>query len=135
MNLAIENYADADWLIKTETLSRLQFVNLMRNALALVGNSSMGILEAPHYKLPVVNIGDRQKGRLRGANVIDVSNELQSISEGIQTAQSSAFILSLADLRNPYYKGEVTQKIVGILKNTSLSDDILQKEFVNLSLK
>ena len=87
------------------------------------------------YKIPVVNIGDRQKGCLRGANVIEVSNELQSISEGIQTAQSSAFILSLADLKNPYYKGKVTQRIVGILKNTSLSDDILQKGFVNLSFK
>ena len=86
MNLAIENYADADWLIKTETLSRLQFVNLMRNALALVGNSSMGILEAPHYKLPVVNIGNRQQGRLNAGNVEFVPYEIDAIAGALEKA-------------------------------------------------
>ena len=52
-----------------KTLPQQIFVNLLRNALALVGNSSMGILEAPFYKLPVVNIGNRQKGRLNVGNV------------------------------------------------------------------
>ena len=116
-------------------IGRVNYISMLRHANVMIGNSSSGLCEAPTFKLPAVNIGDRQKGRLRGANVIEVSNELQSISEGIQTAQSSAFILSLADLKNPYYKEKVTQRIVGILKNTSLSDDILQKGFVNLSFK
>ena len=55
-----------------KNLGHVEFVNLMHNASALVGNSSMGILEAPFYKLPVVNIGERQNGRLRGENDITV---------------------------------------------------------------
>ena len=69
MKMVLEKYSEKDWLIKAETLPRLQFINLMRHARALVGNSSMGILEAPHYKLPAINIGNRQQGRLNAGNV------------------------------------------------------------------
>ncbi len=116
-------------------LGRVNYISMLKHANVMIGNSSSGICEAPTFKLPVVNIGDRQKGRLRGSNVIDTSNEVKSIIKGIQTAQSSDFKLSLTDKGNPYYKGEVIEKIVGILKNTSLSYYTLQKRFVNFSRK
>ena len=54
------------------------FVNLLRNASVLIGNSSMGLLEAPSYKLPVINVGNRQKGRLNAGNVEFISHEYQT---------------------------------------------------------
>ena len=58
----------------------------MRHAKALVGNSSMGLLEAPHYKLPVVNIGERQKGRINAGNVAFVASDLSQIVNEIEKA-------------------------------------------------
>ena len=86
MNMMIDNYQNEDWLIKSETLPRLMFINLMRNAKALVGNSSMGILEAPYYKLPVVNIGNRQKGRLNAGNLEFTSYRLDEIIKSLEKA-------------------------------------------------
>ena len=73
----IEEYSSKPWFNAVQTLSRLDFVNTMRQAKALIGNSSMGILEAPHYKLPVVNVGNRQIGRLNAGNVEFVPYELE----------------------------------------------------------
>ena len=81
MKNVINEYLLSDWFIKLDTLPRLQFVNLIRNSMALVGNSSMGILEAPHYKIPVVNTGNRQKGRLNAGNVEFVPFNINSISQ------------------------------------------------------
>ena len=66
---AIREFSDENWFYYFDTLHRDIFINLVRNTRVLVGNSSMGILEAPHYKLPVVNIGNRQVGRLNAGNV------------------------------------------------------------------
>jgi len=123
MKLVIEKYSEANWLIRADTLPRLQFVNLMRNAKALVGNSSMGILEAPHYKLPVVNIGNRQKGRLNAGNVEFVDYKPNKIIKAMEKAcfdqNYRELILSLI---NPYGDGTASQKIREALESVDIND-------------
>ena len=132
MKLVIENYSDAKWFIRADTLPRLQFVNLMRNAMALVGNSSMGILEAPHYKLPVVNIGNRQKGRLNAGNVEFVDYKPSKI---IKAVEKACFDLNyrglIRSLKNPYGDGTAARKISEALESVNFND---RKWFVKQKL-
>ncbi|WP_033916741.1 UDP-N-acetylglucosamine 2-epimerase [Campylobacter sputorum] len=106
-----------------KTLPRKIFVNLMRNAKALVGNSSMGILEAPLYKLPVVNVGNRQKGRLNAGNVEFVSHNINEIKNALQKACfDENYRQFVAKLINPYGDGYAHKKIVEFLSKVDLSD-------------
>jgi UDP-N-acetylglucosamine 2-epimerase (non-hydrolysing)/GDP/UDP-N,N'-diacetylbacillosamine 2-epimerase (hydrolysing) len=98
----------------------------------MVGNSSSGLTEAPSFRLPVVNIGDRQRGRIRAANVIDVPCSRAAILQGIMKATSSRFRPSLRGMRNPYdrfHDGSASERIKDVLKNLCLSDDLLKKSF------
>lgn len=123
MKMIIENYSNSDWLIKAETLPRLQFVNLMRNALVLAGNSSMGILEAPHYKLPVVNIGNRQRGRLNAGNVEFVSYETDAIVKAIEKAAlDEKYRQKIRNLKNPFGDSSAPQKVREAIESVDLND-------------
>ena len=123
MKMVLEKYSNADWLIKAETLPRLQFVNLMRNASALVGNSSMGILEAPHYKLPVVNIGNRQQGRLNAGNVVFVPYEIDAIAGALEKAVlNEKYREKIKNLENPYGDSSAPQKVRAAIESVDLND-------------
>jgi len=105
------------------------YFSLMKCVSAMVGNSSSGILEAASFKLPVVNIGDRQCGRVRGKNVIDVGHSRAEIVQGIRTAISPEFRAGLEDLRNPYYDERCAEKIVDKLNSVPIDDHLLLKRF------
>lgn len=106
-------------------LSLLQYVN------AMVGNSSSGIIEAPSFKLPVVNIGDRQRGRLRAENIIDVGYSEEEILNGINKAlQDEEFRMKLEYIKNPYGDGNTSKKIIKILKEL----DTKQENFLKKKL-
>jgi len=112
------------------SLGQLKYLSLMKHATLMVGNSSSGIIEAPSFKLPVVNIGDRQKGRVRAKNVIDVNVcNRKNISEAIKTAVSEVFVASIRDVENPYGKGNMSRDIIEKLKNITLSNSLIQKGF------
>lgn len=112
------------------SLGQLKYLSLMKHATLMVGNSSSGIIEAPSFKLPVVNIGDRQKGRVRAKNVIDVHVcNRESISEAIKTAISEAFVESIKGVENPYGKGNMSRAILEKLKNVTVSNSLIQKGF------
>ncbi|EAK9947398.1 UDP-N-acetylglucosamine 2-epimerase [Campylobacter lari] len=105
------------------TLPRDIFVNLIRNALCLVGNSSMGILEAPFYKLPVVNIGNRQKGRLNAGNVIFVDYDKTNIINAIKKSCFDEEYRSwVKNLDNPYGDETSVEKIVNFIDSIDLKD-------------
>ena len=107
-----------------KTLPREIFVNLMRNAKVLVGNSSMGILEAPLYKLPVVNIGNRQKGRLNAGNVEFVGYDKNIIKNAIEKAfYDEDYRKFVKNLINPYGDGYAHKKIVSFLDEINLNDE------------
>jgi len=106
-----------------KTLPRNIFVNIMRNALCLVGNSSMGILEAPFYKLPVVNIGNRQMGRLNAGNVEFVQYDKSEIIEAVSKACfDEDYRIMVSNLVNPYGDGFAHKKIVSFLEKIDLND-------------
>ena len=107
------------------------FINLYRNVNALIGNSSSGIHETPTIGIPAINIGSRQQGRERAANVIDVPNEKYAIIAGIKKAlYDTDFVNMVKGLENPYGDGTSAQKIVNILKTVPL-DNLVQKRFVD----
>ena len=108
------------------------YINLMRHAAAMVGNSSSGIIEAPSVPLAAVNVGPRQQGRQRAANVIDVPCEAAAIADGLELALSDAFRQSLAGLVNPYGDGRTSQRIVRVLAEVELGSAVLIKRFHTL---
>ena len=123
MQSVLKSYINSKWLVKLKTLPRLQFVNLMRNAKALVGNSSMGILEAPYYKLPVVNIGNRQKGRLNAGNVSFVPYDEDKIIESIKNAIfNKEYRKKIINIENPFGDGTAPTKIKNAILSIDLSD-------------
>jgi UDP-hydrolysing UDP-N-acetyl-D-glucosamine 2-epimerase len=105
------------------------YLSLLSHAAAMVGNSSSGIIEAASFKLPVVDIGDRQKGRIRGQNVINVGHGREEIRDGIKKAVSGDFRDSLSNLTNPYGDGQAAEKIVDTLKSVVLDDQMIVKRF------
>ena len=116
---------------RTRTLSIEEYGNLLRHASALVGNSSSGIHETASFKVPTVNIGDRQAGRLRPENVIDVSNNEGEIRKGIEKAlYNEAFLENVKNCKNLYGDGKSSEKIVKILKEIPLSKELIKKNFV-----
>lgn len=92
------------------------FCSCMAHAQAMAGNSSSGIIEAASLGLPVVNIGDRQGGRVRGRNVVDVPFDVDAIVQAIREAASERFRAGLAGLVNPYGDGGAARRIIGVLR-------------------
>lgn len=111
-------------------LGQPSYFTLMANVSAMVGNSSSGLLEAPSFELPVVNIGDRQRGRIRAANVIDTESTVDGIVAGIQQTLDPAFRRGLRGLRNPYGTGDASAIIVSTLRSVPLGPNLLSKSFV-----
>ena len=107
------------------------FINLYRNVSALVGNSSSGIHETPTMKIPAINIGNRQQGRERAANVIDVAHEKDAIVAAINKAlYDKDFLKKVKSIQNPYGDGTSAEKIVEILKTVPI-DNLIKKQFVD----
>jgi UDP-hydrolysing UDP-N-acetyl-D-glucosamine 2-epimerase len=108
--------------------TRLYF-NAMRYAAAMLGNSSSGIIEAPSFALPVINIGTRQRGRLRAVNVIDCGDTGAQIGAALARALSPDFRHSLAGLTNPYGDGHAGARIATVLAEVKLGAAFLVKRF------
>lgn len=103
------------WGRPTYSLGARDYWGLMKVADAMVGNSSSGLIEAPAVQLPVVNIGDRQKGRLRGANVIDAAPTPAAVTAALRWALDPSFRASLAGTFSPYGDGHSGERIARIL--------------------
>ena len=115
--------------IKIPNMLSTDFLSLMSHSSLMIGNSSAGIREAPSFKLPVINIGTRQNGRLRAANVIDVNHNSLEIKEAItKCLYNEEFKNSLKELVNPYGVGTAAIQIVDVLENIELNKELIQKE-------
>lgn len=114
-----------------QSLERRSYLSLMRAASVMVGNSSSGILEAPSFGLPVVNVGLRQAGRQQAANVIDCQPITGEVAAAIQKALSPAFAESLSGLENLYGDGHSAERIAHILATTPLTHELTSKRFVD----
>jgi GDP/UDP-N,N'-diacetylbacillosamine 2-epimerase (hydrolysing) len=109
-------------------LSREDFAGLLNVASVIVGNSSCGIIEAPSFKLPAVNIGRRQDGRLQAKNVINVpEHDSEKIKSAIRKALTKKYRNSLRSLRNPYGDGRSSERIIRILESIPIDEKLLFK--------
>ena len=115
------------------SLGQLRYLSCMRHVDGVVGNSSSGLLEAPSFKRGTVNIGDRQKGRLKAHSIIDCEPLGSSISSAIEKMFSPQFQNQLSTVKNPYGDGGASEAIVKILESCSLND-ILKKRFYDISI-
>jgi GDP/UDP-N,N'-diacetylbacillosamine 2-epimerase (hydrolysing) len=129
INNEIENFAllDKTKYLVVKNLGQLNYLSAIKNLDVLIGNTSSGIIEAASFYKPVVNIGNRQLGRLQNKNVINcnIGNIELSISKSI----SNSFLQICHDVKNIYGDGDSAEKIVKVLSKTSLS---VNKKFIDI---
>lgn len=109
------------------SLAYLDYLHLLFHADLLVGNSSSGILEAPSFQLPTVNLGDRQKGREKAANIVDAPFEVDALQAALAKANSDAFREIASGAVNFYDAGGCGQQILATLQSIAWNEDWLQK--------
>ena len=112
-----------------ESLGQQNYLSLLAGARLVIGNSSSGLLEAPSFGVPTVNVGKRQDGRPRAKSVIDVDCNENAIVEGIARALSEEFTLGIHDVENPYGQPGASERISDILEALDF-DGLLPKKFV-----
>ena len=109
-------------------LDAVTYWSLLRQAQLFLGNSSSGIMETASFAVPTVNIGERQRGRERAANVIDAPANREVVLSAIALARSSKFRESLRGMTNPYGDGTASEKIVDVLTSAPLGRELLAKK-------
>ncbi|MDA9082142.1 UDP-N-acetylglucosamine 2-epimerase [Gammaproteobacteria bacterium] len=117
--------------ISFDSLGQLKYFSCVSNVDAVVGNSSSGIAEVPSFKKGTIDIGDRQKGRIKAQSVISCSSNTRDISKAIQKIYTKKFQDNLIHTVNPYGDGGAVDKIMNILPNISLEEP-LQKPFFDI---
>ena len=126
---AINKKADKDLFTIIPHLPRLHFRSILDQAALLIGNSSAGIIEAASFHLPVINIGDRQKGRMRAENVLDCAFDQDQLIEMINRCLNDQKLLhQLHTITNPYGDGHAAEKIAGHLAEIFLSEELTHKQ-------
>jgi GDP/UDP-N,N'-diacetylbacillosamine 2-epimerase (hydrolysing) len=125
----IEDYAPQSFFVAIKNIPRTPFVNLLRHASCLIGNSSAGIMEAPALGLPVINVGNRQQGRLHSSNVQFVAHDVTAIIEAVHLAVFDAdYRAQVAQCDTPYGDGNAAQRIAQHLQQQHLDQDWLIKD-------
>ncbi len=123
---------NCDRAVVFSSMGQKNYLSAMRYAKLVIGNSSSGILEAPSFKVPVVNIGQRQDGRLRADNVIDCSCDETQIISAMNTGLSDPFVLKIQTMKNPFEKNNTAMQILTVIKNIELNK-LCSKQFYDLS--
>jgi GDP/UDP-N,N'-diacetylbacillosamine 2-epimerase (hydrolysing) len=116
-----------------KSLGPQRYFSLMKFAQAVIGNSSSGIIEAPFYKIPTVNVGIRQEGRIQCSSVISVENNHADVENAIRRSLSGDFKRICATAESPYYQKNTAARIAGILKTFNLNR-ITKKKFYDLDV-
>ncbi|HEY9062159.1 MAG TPA: UDP-N-acetylglucosamine 2-epimerase [Pseudobacteroides sp.] len=128
-----KKYPDKFKIIKN--MGSEAYLSAMSHAAIMIGNSSSGIIESASFRLPVVNVGDRQAGRMKPDNVIDCPCYKDAIKEAAGKAMSEAFKIGLKNLTNPYGDGDTADKIVKILKEIDFKEKekLIKKKFFDIN--
>ena len=133
INRMIDDYVAArgDTTVVYTSLGQLRYLSALKHVDGVVGNSSSGVIEAPSLCTGTVNIGDRQRGRVRAASIIDCDSNEKSIAVALKTLLSNDFQSKLKDVENPHGSGNVSEKIVEVLSGYPLTG-IVKKSFYDL---
>jgi GDP/UDP-N,N'-diacetylbacillosamine 2-epimerase (hydrolysing) len=114
------------------SLGQLRYLSALRHVDLVIGNSSSGLIEAPSFKKPTINIGDRQRGRVYGLSVINCKPTKKEIIESINHGLSESFRKKLKKSINPYGNKNSSIEIVKILKKIVVNENLIKKRFYNL---
>jgi UDP-N-acetylglucosamine 2-epimerase (non-hydrolysing)/GDP/UDP-N,N'-diacetylbacillosamine 2-epimerase (hydrolysing) len=125
----IKKYEKYPFIKSFKSLPYKDYLGLMSVASVMIGNSSSGIIEAPSFHLPVVNIGSRQNGRERSTNVIDVGYDRKKIIKAVEKAlYDEEFRKNVRKCKNPYGDGKAGERIAKILAEINITPELLQKK-------
>ena len=114
-----------------KSLGQVNYFSFLKQVDGIIGNSSSGIIEIPSFKKPTINLGKRQYGRLRPESVIDSNYDKKELLKKIKLALSLGFNKKIKKIKNPYYNGSTSKKIVKKLKILNYKK-ILFKEFTDI---
>ncbi len=133
INGMIDAYVDAHSTtsVARDSLGQLNYLSAMQYVDGVVGNSSSGLIEAPSFGIGVVNIGDRQRGRIKAENVIDCAPDYDAVLAALQRLFSREFRDGLKQTVNPYGDGGTAERVLNVIRSHPL-DDILKKSFFDL---
>ena len=115
------------------SLGQLKYLSALQYVDVIVGNSSSGLLEAPSFKIGTINIGDRQKGRIKAKSIIDCSPNSRGIKQAFIKIYSRKFQEQLKKVKNPYGNKCASKQIIKVIKKIKLNN-ILKKKFYDLSI-
>jgi len=128
IQLGIERFLKGEYHLFSN-LSRQDYLGILKNASLIVGNSSSGILEAPTFKIPCVNIGRRQNGREQAINVINCNFDKEEIKNSINKALDENFKKNLSEnCINPYGDGKSSKRILDIILQSEINDKLIVKD-------
>lgn len=140
INEVIEDFCKRDFkkYILVESLGKVRYLSALKKARIIIGNSSTGIVEAPSFHIPAVNVGDRQFGRIKAESVIDCGYDRKSIREAINKALDRNYRSKIKHCNNPYDKykdGKASCRIKEILKEIVLDEGNIKKAFYDIDFK
>lgn len=137
INNMIDSYMEENkHAIAFTSLGMTRYLSALKYSVLVLGNSSSGLIEAPSFGIPTVNIGDRQKGRLKASSIIDCKPNTDDIQRAIHLALSKEFQEKSKKTVNPYGDGNTSEKVTSILKTFLLEDKIsLKKKFYDCEVK
>jgi GDP/UDP-N,N'-diacetylbacillosamine 2-epimerase (hydrolysing) len=115
------------------SMGRVKYLSAMNYGDVVIGNSSSGIIEAPSFHKPTVNIGDRQKGRLKADSIINCRPRKDAIEAAIKKALSDDFRNECMNVTNPFGEGNAAEKIVDILRDTLSRRIDVKKNFYDFN--
>lgn len=125
----LKDYANKDSSVcLVQSLGIVRYISVMHYCGAVVGNSSSAIVEAPFLKVPAVNIGNRQEGRLMAESIICCNNTQKSIEKAIEQALSTEFKGVVSRSQSLYGEGETSSEIVKVLETINLGEELLKKK-------
>lgn len=135
INQRIDEYVsqNEDRTIAVTSLGMVRYLSALKYCEMVIGNSSSGIIEAPSFKVPTVNIGDRQLGRTRAVSVIDCGNSTEDIVAAMYKAKDLKEENRLDNVLNPYEGEETSQSIVSIIRKYVLDGVQIKKDFYDIA--
>lgn len=125
----IKQYENLDCIKTYKNINFEDYLNLLKHADVMIGNSSSGIMEAPSYHLPVINLGTRQDGREQSTNVLNVKHDKNLIKDAIKKCiYDKSFIQNVNECVNPYGDGKSGERIANILAEIEINEKLIQKK-------
>jgi UDP-hydrolysing UDP-N-acetyl-D-glucosamine 2-epimerase len=113
------------------SLGHQNYLSLLSFATLVIGNSSSGVIEVPYFKIPTINMGDRQKGRIHPDSVINCEASIEGIQAALKTAMMPTFKEKIANMVLPYGSGDIAEQIIRGIKNANFNH-LIQKQFFDI---